>query len=117
MTDPANIVAMLRAWSRQADEQGVADVTDGLLAAAAEIERMHAVLRSIAAMEHQEPACAAYAKDALNGLPVPTEPSGGECAALRDQLAAMTRQRDNLKATLDRRIAEDLERDLYAGEG
>jgi hypothetical protein len=72
--------------------------------AADEIERLRAVLRSIAAMEHQEPACAAYAKDALNGLPVPTEPSGGECAPLREQLVAadeIERLRAELKAWQD----------------
>ena len=41
-----DIVALLRTWSRQAAEQGVAEVTDGLLAAADEIERLRAELVS-----------------------------------------------------------------------
>jgi hypothetical protein len=40
MIDQPDIVNRLRAWSRQAAEQGVAEVTDGLLAAADEIERL-----------------------------------------------------------------------------
>lgn len=42
MTDQPDIVTLLRAWSKQAAEQGVAEVTDGLLAAADEIERLRA---------------------------------------------------------------------------
>jgi hypothetical protein len=37
-----DIVTRLRAWSTQAAEQGVAEVVDGLLAAANEIERLRA---------------------------------------------------------------------------
>ena len=40
MSDECDIVTLLRAWSRGAAEQGVAEVTDGLLAAADEIERL-----------------------------------------------------------------------------
>jgi len=74
-------------------------------------------LRAIVAMERDEPASAAYAKDLLNGLPVPTEACGAECAALRADLVRMTAERNAAKAALERYIAEDLERDLYAGEG
>ena len=37
-----DIVALLRAWSRQAAKRGVAEVSDSLLAAADEIERLRA---------------------------------------------------------------------------
>ena len=37
-----DIVALLRAWSRQAAKRGVAEVSDDLLAAADEIERLRA---------------------------------------------------------------------------
>ena len=40
MSDDIDIVTLLRAWSRGAAEQGVAEVTDGLLAAADKIERL-----------------------------------------------------------------------------
>ena len=83
----------------------------------ARIQYLETGLRAIAAMERDEPASAAYAKDLLNGLPVPTEPSGDESATLRADLARVTAERDTAKAALERYIAEDLERDLYAGEG
>lgn len=42
MSEPADIVAKLRAWARGADEQGVAEVVSGLNAAADELERLYA---------------------------------------------------------------------------